>query len=220
MPIASPICVDDRIYAYNDAVPAYEQLAVQMKADRNGDGKISPDEFPDPAFKEAVRAIDRVYGNGDGAVDKAEWDGALKLIRTMNTFVAVDLDGAQPKERWRVTKMLTDTASPLFYHGLLYLVKNGGLLTTVDPESGEILRQDRIPGVGGSIFASPVAADGKLFILDESGKLAVLQAGRDWRVLAVNELAENCYATPAIVDGVILVRSEHHLWVFKNSDQR
>ena len=216
MPIASPICIGDRIYAYNDAVPPYEQLTVQMKADRNGDGKISPDEFPDPSFKEAVRAIDRVYGNGDGAVDQEEWDGALKLMRTMNSFVAVDLDGQQSKERWRTTRMLTDAASPLLYRGLLYLVKNGGLLATVDPESGEILRQDRITGVEGNFFASPVAADGKLFILNESGKLAVLQAGRDWHVLAVNDLAENCYTTPAIIDGVIVVRSEGVLWAFQN----
>ena len=106
------------------------------------------------------------------------------------------------------------------YRGLLYLVKNGGLLTTVDPDSGNILRQDRIPGVDGNIFASPVAADGKLFILNESGKLAVLRSGRDWRVLAVNELAENCYATPAIADGVILVRSEHDLWAFQNKSMK
>src|SRR5207249_1070558 len=151
-------------------------------------GKITPDEFPDPSFKEAVRAIDRVYGNGDGAVDKEEWDGALKLMRTMNSFVAVDIDGAQSKERWRVTKLITDAASPLLYRGLLYLMKNGGLLSTVDPDSGEVLRQDRIPGLEENIFASPVAAEGKLFILNESGKLAVLQCGRDWRVLAVNDL--------------------------------
>ena len=102
-----------------------------MKADRNGDGKISPDEFPDPSFKEAVRAIDRVYGNGDGAVDREEWDGALKLMRTLNSLVAVDLGGQQSKERWRTTRMLTDAASPLSYHGLLYLVKNGGLLAAL-----------------------------------------------------------------------------------------
>ena len=220
MPVASPICVGDRVYACNDAVPPYQQLTGQMKADRNGDGKLSPDEFPDPSFKEAVRAIDRVYGNGDGAVDQEEWDGALKLMRTMNSLVAVDLDGEQSKERWRTSKLLTDAASPLLYRGLLYLVKNGGLLTTVDPDSGNILRQDRIPGVDGNIFASPVAADGKLFILNESGKLAVLRSGRDWRVLAVNELAENCYATPAIADGVILVRSEHDLWVFQNKSMK
>ncbi len=220
MPIASPACIGDRIYVYNDAVPPYEQLTAQMKADRNGDGKISPDEFPDPSFKEAVRAIDRVYGNGDGSVDQKEWDGALQLMRTMNSFVAVDLDGRQSKERWRTTRMLTDAASPLLYRGLLYLVKNGGLLASVDPESGEILGQDRIAGVEGNFFASPVAADGKLFLVNESGKLAVLQAGRDWHVLAVNNLAENCYATPAIADGVIVVRSEHDLWAFQNRHQR
>src|SRR5439155_6560649 len=146
--------------------------------------------------------------------------GALKLMRTLNSFVAVDIDGAQSKERWRTTKLLTDTASPLLYRGLLYLVKNGGLLTTVDPESGGRLRQDRSPGVEGNIFASPVAGDGKLFFLNESGKLAVLQAGRDWRVLAVNDLGANCYATPAIADGVIVVRSEHDLWAFQNRHLR
>ena len=216
MPIASPICVGDRVYVYNDAVPPFEQLAVQMKADRNGDGRISPDEFPDPSFKEAVRAIDRVYGNGDGAVDKQEWDGALKLMRTMNSLVAVDLHGRRSKERWRTTRMLTDAASPLLYRRVLYLVKNGGILASVDPESGEILRQDRITGVEGNFFASPVAADGKLYLVNESGQLAVLEAGRDWHVLAVNDLAENCYATPAIVDHVIVVRSEHYLWAFQN----
>jgi outer membrane protein assembly factor BamB len=220
MPIASSVCVGDRLYVYNDAVPPYEQLAVQMKADRNGDGKISPDEFPDPSFQEAVRAIDRLYGNGDGAVDKEEWDGALKLMRTMNSFVAIDLDGPQPKERWRTTKLLTDSASPLLYRGLLYLVKSGGLLSTVDPETGELLRQDRIPKVEGRFFASPVAADGKLFLLNESGKLAVLQAGRDWQVLAMNDLAENCYATPAIADGLVVVRSESTLWAFQKSDRQ
>src|SRR5207244_1959225 len=61
MPVASPICVGDRVFVYNDAVPPFEQLAVQMKADRNGDGTISPDEFPDPSFKEYLRAIERVY---------------------------------------------------------------------------------------------------------------------------------------------------------------
>ena len=60
-----------------------------------------------------------------------------------------------------------------------------------------------------------MAADGKLFVLNESGKLAVVEAGRDWRVLMVNDLGENCYATPAIVDGVIVVRSERELWAFR-----
>src|SRR5439155_7179178 len=133
MPIGSPVADANRIFANNGAVPPFEALAKDLKGDRNGDGKLTPDEFPDPSFKEAVLAIDRVYGNGDGAVDQEEWDGALKLMRTLNSFVAVELDGPRCRERWRVTKLLTDAASPLLYRGLLYLVKSGGLLTTVDP---------------------------------------------------------------------------------------
>lgn len=217
MPIASPICVGNRVFAYNDAVPQFEQIAVQMKADKDGDGKISPDEFPDPAFKEAVRAIDRVYGNGDGAIDQAEWDGALKLMRAMNTCIAVDLEGEQPRELWRTSQLLTEAACPLLYDGSLYMVKTGGLLTLMDPASGQIQRRDRVSGLGEKCFASPVAGDGKIYLVNESGKVAVLASGKDWHVLAVNDLAENCYSTPAIVQGIIIVRSEHHLWAFRNA---
>jgi hypothetical protein len=93
MPIGSPVCHEDRVFVNNGAVPPFESLAKELKADRNGEGKLTPDEFPDPSFKEAVLAIDRVYGNGDGAVDKAERDGALKLMQTLNALVAVQVEG-------------------------------------------------------------------------------------------------------------------------------
>lgn len=100
-----------------------------------------------------------------------------------------------------------------------YLLKNGGLLTVIHPDTGELLRQDRVAAAEGNFFASPVAADGKLFLLNESGKLAVLSAGRDWRVLSVNDLGENCYATPAIAGGTLVVRSDHTLWAFRNQSR-
>jgi outer membrane protein assembly factor BamB len=218
MPVASPVCYEDRVFVNNDAVPPFESLANQMKADRNGDGRITPEEFPDPSFKEAVLAIDRAYGNGDGAVDKTEWDGALKLMRTLNALVAIQIKGDKPKELWRITKKLGDAASPLLYQSVLYLVRDGGILTSIDPETGHVLRQERLPGVQGRIFASPVAAERKLYVLSEVGKMAVVKAGRNWDVLAVNDLNENCYATPALVEGMILVRSRHSLWAFRNKE--
>lgn len=215
MPIGSPVCIGDRIFVNNDAVPPFESLANQFKSDRNGDGKITPEEFPDPSFKEAVLAIDRAYGNGDGAVDKDEWDGALRLMRTLNALVAINVN--DPKELWRNTKKLADAASPIVYQGVLYLVRDGGILTSVDPDTGGILRQERIPGMQGRIFASPVAAAGKLCILSESGKAAIIKAGRNWELLTVNDLAERCYATPALVDGMLLIRTEHSLFAFSSS---
>ena len=215
MPIGSPVCDENRVFVHNDAVPPFQALAKDMKADRNKDGKITPEEFPDPSFKEAVRAIDRVYGNGDGAIDEKEWDGALKLMRTMNALVAVRVEHSRPKELWRITRKLADAASPLLYENILYLVKDGGLLGAVNSENGQILWQERLPETVGRIFASPVAGDGKLYVLDESGTLCVLKAGRDWQALAVDKLNDHCYATPALVERTVLVRSQHFLWAFR-----
>ena len=215
MPIGSPICDGDLVFVNNGAVPPFETLAKELKADLNGDGKLTPDEFPDPSFKEAVLAIDRVYGNGDGAVDKAEWDGALHLMQVLNALVAVRVDNGQAKELWRMTKGLPEVSSPLFYEGLLYLLRDGGILSVVNPEDGRIFKQERLNGAGGRYFASPVAANNKLYTVNESGVVCVVQAGSDWQLLKTNELREECYATPAIAEKTIVVRTKHTLWAFR-----
>lgn len=215
MPVASPVCVGNRIFLNNGAVPPFESLARDFKADRNGDGKLTPEEFPDPSFREAVLAIDRAYGNGDGAVDKAEWDGALKLMQTLNALVAVEIKDGQPRELWRTTKNLTDVSSPLLYRGVLYLVKDGGILTALNPDDGRVLKQDRIDGAGGRYFASPLAADGRIFTLSEAGKLAVIKAGAQWELLQVNDMGEECYASPALSDHYLVVRGKEHLRAFR-----
>jgi outer membrane protein assembly factor BamB len=214
MPISSPASGGDRIFVNNGAVPPFEALAKDLKADRNGDGKLTPEEFPDPSFKEAVLAIDRIYGNGDGAVDQAEWDGALKLMETLNTLVAVELSNAHPRELWRTTKNLADVASPLFYQNVLYLLKDGGLLTGLDPENGEVLWRERVAETGGRYFASPVAGDGKVYLVSESGRISVVKTGRAFARLSLNELGENCYSTPAIAGRFLLIRTIHSLWAF------
>jgi outer membrane protein assembly factor BamB len=219
MPVSSPVCEGNRLFAYNDAVPPFESMAREMKRDRNGDGRLEPDEFPDPSFKEAVRGIDRAYGNGDGAIDQKEWDGALRLMNTLNAFVAVRWDGTKPAEEWRNTKFLSDAASPLLYRGVLFLIKNGGILSSVDPATGAVIRQERVPDFPGNVFASPVAAEGKVFLLNAAGKVAVISADREWRTLRVNDLGEAAYATPAIVEEMILIRSERTLWAFRQNEK-
>src|SRR5262245_37130201 len=145
LPAGSPVSSGNRIFAYNDAVPPFESLVRELKGDRNGDGKLEPNEFPDPSFKEAVLAIDRAYGNGDGAVDQKEWDTALRLMNTMNAFVGVRVEEIYATELWRSTKFLADAASPLLYREVLYLVRNGGILSSVDPGTGDVIRQERLP---------------------------------------------------------------------------
>lgn len=213
MPIGSPACVADRIFVNNGAVPPFEGLA-KMKGNLKGNGKLTPDEFPDPSFKEAVLAIDRAYGNGDGAVDQAEWDGALRLMETLNTLVAIQCTGSNPKELWRTTKLLADVASPLVYQNVLYLLKDGGVLSGLDPDSGQVLWRERIAETGSRYFASPVAGDGKVFLVSENGQASVVKAGRVFSRLSLNDLGEDCYATPALCGKFLLIRTLHTLWAF------
>ena len=217
MPISGPVIGNDLVFVNNAAVPPFHDLAITFKADKNQDGRLTPEEFPDPAFREAVLSIDRVYGNGDGAIDAPEWNGALKLMQGMNALVALRpgaLVAQESRERWRVTKGLPDVPSPLFYKDVLYLVKDGGIMTALDPKTGAVLKQTRLQGALDKFFASPVAADGKIYLTSESGKIAVVTASPELNLLAVNDLGEECHATPAIANAGIYVRTREALYFF------
>ncbi|MBI3470873.1 MAG: PQQ-binding-like beta-propeller repeat protein [Candidatus Solibacter usitatus] len=174
---------------------------------------LTPDEFPDPAFREAVLAIDRVYGNGDGAIDAAEWNGALKLMQGLNALVAVRPGaglGSHVRERWRLTRACR-MCPRLFSTKAGYLVKDGCVVTALDPKTGEVLKQTRLRGALDKYFASPVAGDGKIYFTSEAGKIAVLRAGVDLELLAVNDLGEECFATPALANGGLYARTRQAL---------
>ena len=110
--------------------------------------------------------------------------------------------------------------SPLLYDGVLYLIKNGGILTALDPATGRELKVGRVKGALGGYSASPVAADGKVFLVNEEGKVAVLKAGPDWDLLAVNDLGEGSFATPALSQGRIYVRTDEALYCFGPTGSR
>jgi len=116
---------------------------------------------------------------------------------------------------WRYDKGFAGVIpSPLLYDGVLYVIKSGGILTAFDPATGELLKAGRVRGALGGYSASPVAAEGKIVIVSAEGKLAVLRAGRDWDVLAVNDLGEGSFATPALSAGRIYVRTDEALYCF------
>jgi hypothetical protein len=94
------------------------------------------------------------------------------------------------------------------------MVNDGGIVTTLNPETGDILKQGRIPGAIDRYYASPIAADGKVFMTSEKGKIAVLRPDGSLEPVAVNDIGEDCYATPALADGRIYVRSRNTLFAF------
>src|SRR5688572_32606076 len=116
---------------------------------------------------------------------------------------------------WRMQKFLPNTPSPLLYRGVLYLIKDGGILTSINPKSGEILKQGRLPDALDTYYASPVAGAGHIYVVSQPGKMTVLKAGEQWEVVATNDLQDICFSTPAIADNLLYVRTRGALYCFQ-----
>ena len=100
--------------------------------------------------------------------------------------------------------------TPILYRGLFYTLNNNGIITAYEAETGERVYRARV-GTGGSFSASPVAADGRLYIASENGDVFVARAGREYVEIAHNEVNEVIMATPAISDGLIVIRTTGHV---------
>jgi len=114
---------------------------------------------------------------------------------------------------WTLSQNTPYVPSPLLYEGLLYYLKsNNAILTCVDAETGEIQYEaKRLPDVD-VVYASPVAADGRIYISGRNGATVVLKAGPEYEVLTTNQLEETIDATPAIVGNVMYLRGQRHVY--------
>ena len=112
--------------------------------------------------------------------------------------------------------MAPQLPSPLLYRNLLYTVHDGGVVTALDPGTGKVIGQKRLEAAADSYYASPVAGDGKILFVSESGRVTVVAAGPALETIAVNDLADLVYATPAIGDGKFFIRTRGALYCFGN----
>ena len=94
------------------------------------------------------------------------------------------------------------------------MVKAGGIVTAIDPATGLATKEGRSKDAPGDYTASPIAADGKVFLASVNGKVTVLKAGREWEILGVNDLGEEINATPALSGGRLYVRTRGTLYCF------
>jgi outer membrane protein assembly factor BamB len=131
-------------------------------------------------------------------------DISLKEGQTSNEFVL-----------WSKTKKGSYMPTPIIYRGYLYILNNNGSFSCYDFETGEQVYSEKIPHRGGGFSASPVAADGFLYLPGEDGDIFVVEAGPEYKLLATNDMGELLMASPALSDGMMYVRAEHHLFAIK-----
>ena len=183
-------------------------------ADANHDGKLSQSELP-PAWQPTGtwRAIDL---DRDGFLNEREWEFFRTRRASRNGLLAVKLGGlgdvTNTHVLWRFEKALPDVPSPLVYKNVVFLVRSGGITTTLNAQTGKVIKQGRLTGALEDYYTSPIGADGKVYIASEHGKVVVLRAAGDWEILAINDFDSDIYATPAFSDGNIYIRTREALF--------
>ena len=188
-----------------------------QKYDTNKDRRLSSSELS--ADKDLGEHFGWIDADGDGIITEAEWTLTAELARGDFGAIAIRPAAARGKldpaaVLWRFQKNLPYIPAPLVFHDVLYLVKTGGIITALDPATGRLLKQGRSGDALGEYYASPVAADGKIFLANVDGKITVLKAAAQWEVVGVNDIGEEIHATPALSGGRIYVRTRGALYCF------
>jgi outer membrane protein assembly factor BamB len=191
--------------------------------DKNGDrqiakSEVSGNELMDKMLNGAFEAFDT---DRNEKLNAKDWEVFRAMMASENGLLAIKLGGdgsggdqTSTAIRWRYQKPVPQVPSTLLYKGVLYMINDSGILSSFDPATGNVIKQGRLHGAIDKYFSSPVAADDKVFLIGEAGEVSVLKAAGDWQILAVNELDDECFATPAIADGRIYIRTRSALYCF------
>ncbi len=212
--------------------PTFQQLI--QEHDQNGDGSISRDELPTlwifhrPEGAEAPQngatvRFGSVDANKNKQISEQEW---TQHVRRLESFrkgyqthgilaIPINCEGLVNPDQVRTleTVGIPEVPSPLCDGKYVYFVKNGGVLTCLELKTGKRVYRTRTRGRG-THYASPLIADGKIFTIAGDGRISVLTLGPDPKILATNDMQDSVYATPAIVDGIVYVRTHSTLYAF------
>jgi len=110
---------------------------------------------------------------------------------------------------WKVKKNIPCKPSVLLINDLIFMIDDGGIASCVEAKTGQDVWRTR---VGGNYSAAPLYADGKIYFFSEEGKTTVIEAARQYKVLAENQLGDGFMSTPAIIDGALILRSRTKLY--------
>jgi outer membrane protein assembly factor BamB len=209
----SPGGPDDKSFQ----LPTFDEVLQQAGA--KDDGFLTREKAQKTFVKDMFDAVD---ANRDGKVTREEWDTLVKfLAEGKNSAFAVKAGGSGDVTNshllWTKKKGLPYIPTGIVYRGQFVMVKDGGMVTAYDAESGKLLYDQERVAASGGYYASPVAANGLIYFTSlENGVVTVLKAGSSPpEVVATNpSFEERVAATPAIVDNVIYIRTATHLYAF------
>lgn len=199
-------------------LPPFEHVIAT--SDSNQDGHLSEAEAIEGGWRHrggwALIDLDN-----DGLLNQVDWDFFRARSTSRNATMSIRPSKSTTKAgkgeiTWRYEKSVPMVSSPILLEGILYTIKDGGIFTALDSLKGTVLKQGRITGALDKYYASPVAADGKIYLASLKGRVSTIEPGEKWQILAVNDFQESIYATPAISQGVIYIRTLDALYAIGN----
>ncbi len=222
--IPAPVPVADTIYmaSWAPGGDASAKLTLDPwklaleKWDKNSDGKLSKDEVGDQAVRERYFRMDL---DQDGLLDQAEWERHAEVFRRAdNAVLAIKPVGrgdlTDQAVVWKYRRGTPYVPSPIVLSGVLWMVKDGGIVTRLETASGRLISEERLPGPG-NYYASPVAGDGKIYFASEAGVVSVVANEPDWRVISSHKFDAKIYGAPVLEGKRIFIRTEDSLYCYE-----
>jgi len=216
----TPVLGDGQLYVMSRSMGGSKMPPWALFApgvDKDADGKISREEIPKQFVEQGM--FSGIDGNQDGFLTEKEWSEAVSFLDQADYGIfALKPPGegelTTNHVAWKHKKGVASVSSPLFYRGRVYVAQDGGRVTCFNAKSGgKFYEQERL-GAEGDYYASPVAANGHVYFSSSNGTVTATETGDTLQVKMRNQLGEAIYATPAIADDKLYVRSEGHLWAF------
>jgi hypothetical protein len=221
-PVSVPTLWGHRVYTC-EPVGTADPISMLSPLDKNKDGQYELKEVErNVAIYRLLAKIDKQFGNDDGIVVEEEWNKSFGTFLDKGGLVSVDLanasESSKPEVKWTYRKTVPYVASILILDELLYFAQDGGIVTVLDPYSGDVVKRDRLKKGGKRVYSSLVGGDGKVYLLDTEGTMTVIRGGKDWDVISTSSFGEPCFATPAICHNRIYVRTASKLYCFGKAD--
>lgn len=194
------------------SLPSWKELL--ERSDANGNGVVDKSEAPDERTKKYWEFLDM---DANDRLDEREWKLHVSVMAAENGLYAFRLGtrgDSTANLLWKYQRSVPQLPSVIAYRGVIYMINDRGVLTTLNAQNGEAYKQARLRGLSDEYYAAPVAGDGKIFFSSHKGVVAVLEAGPEQKLLAENDFEEEIFATPAISDGRIYVRTVSALYCF------
>lgn len=189
------------------------------RGDTNKDGVLEGDEidraFLDPSNQGGILDSEARRRAGN-ETDWKKWDAELQSDASIQAVRGGGTrDVTKTHVLWKVKGQPDHLVSPLLVDGRLLVVKSGGFASAYETKKGERLWEKQRIGMASQILSQPVSGDGKVYITGQDGKIAVISASREREkpeILATNDMAEECIATPAIAGGRLYIRTRTKLY--------